>query len=474
MPGFRLNLFFLAVLLTSTAPLKASSPSGKDYFLAAGSGLAWSGIMYSYNYFVERSAFARNVGPESWQKNLTHPWVIDPDVFATNTFGHSYQGGLYFGAARELGIGFYPSIAYSTFGSFVWEVFAETNTPSINDMVSTSLMAAPLGEALHRSSQLITGVPSQGAERFFRELLGFIVSPGSSMSRLLSGKAFKEVPSGAALPPFESFITMGMIYRSSASMNPWGVYTKLTMEYGDYSQVSWSAPFTYFTLDLHGSFHPSQAVKDIPRVIGGLYSFTQNGLGIALEASGLLWGQELYTIPSQRKTGTLGLHLTFLYEETSDRALNHLSLGPRWYGDYRLGKGWDLQYILEGGYSPLMVHGFLEPSPLYYYNTVYNYGWILYGGSRVELRKGKALRLRLNYQYLFSDDYDRRVTKLNPSESRAALGENILSLEVKGVHRNLLTLDFGWRGLWQNWNYQGLPDENKKKMTFSLMGGVIL
>ena len=43
------------------------------------------------------------MNPHSIKRNLTHRWWWDTDDFASNQFGHPYQGSLYFNAGRANG-----------------------------------------------------------------------------------------------------------------------------------------------------------------------------------------------------------------------------------------------------------------------------------------------------------------------------------------------------------------------------------
>ena len=87
---------------------------------------------------------------ESIKTNLTSPWIWDNDVFLLNNPGHAYQGGWYHAAARANGFNFYESIFFDALGSLTWELFAETDIPSLNDLVVTTLGGAAFGEMLHR------------------------------------------------------------------------------------------------------------------------------------------------------------------------------------------------------------------------------------------------------------------------------------------------------------------------------------
>jgi hypothetical protein len=86
---------------------------------------------------------------ESIKTNLTSAWVWDSDHFLFNHPGHPYQGGLYHAAARSSGFNFYEAVFFDALGSLTWELFAETDIPSLNDLIVTTTGGAALGEMLH-------------------------------------------------------------------------------------------------------------------------------------------------------------------------------------------------------------------------------------------------------------------------------------------------------------------------------------
>ena len=91
--------------------------------------------------------------------------VWDLDDFTVNQIGHPYQGNNYFNAGRANGLGFYESAAVTAFGSATWEFFGETNHPSLNDFINTTLGGITLGEMFHRTGWLIRNSrrPASGA-----------------------------------------------------------------------------------------------------------------------------------------------------------------------------------------------------------------------------------------------------------------------------------------------------------------------
>lgn len=78
-------------------------------------------------------------------------WTIDQDLFTTNQFGHALQGNYQFNTARSSGLGFWTSALYATVTSLFWEIFFESEAPSVGDQLTTPMAGSMLGEALHRA-----------------------------------------------------------------------------------------------------------------------------------------------------------------------------------------------------------------------------------------------------------------------------------------------------------------------------------
>jgi len=89
---------------------------------------------------------------KQWKENVTSGPVMDEDEFVINYIGHPVSGAIYYTMARNDGLNEFESFLYSTFmSSLVWEygyeAFAET--PSIQDLFSTPIIGAFMGEYMH-------------------------------------------------------------------------------------------------------------------------------------------------------------------------------------------------------------------------------------------------------------------------------------------------------------------------------------
>ena len=152
---------FLAILLcVSSASGHASqlddenlSDSQPNYLLPAVE-MVGQHIFFNVYARLQNDDFAQ-ITPRTMWNNLYSSWEIDEDAFITNQIGHPYQGSLYFTAARSSRVGFWGSIGYTFIGSLSWEYLMETERPSVNDLITTTIGGSLLGEVMHRLSDAI-------------------------------------------------------------------------------------------------------------------------------------------------------------------------------------------------------------------------------------------------------------------------------------------------------------------------------
>src|SRR5512138_409452 len=160
----------------------------------------WSFLEGPIGYSVVQNRFAYHFGDAavydvSWDNFTDHldgPWWYDEDQFATNQFGHPYEGSMYYGAARSMGLSFYESWLMSEIGSFLWETGGETEPPSVNDQITTPIAGSILGEVLYRVSSRLVSAMSPG---FWREISVAAVSPFHGLNRQIVGD---QRPGGSA------------------------------------------------------------------------------------------------------------------------------------------------------------------------------------------------------------------------------------------------------------------------------------
>ena len=134
-----------------------------------------------WDRYILKEDYAQ-VNFSTMKKNLTSKWFWDYDPFSTNQIGHPYQGSVYFSMARSTGFDYWQSLAFTVYGSTLWELLFETDPPSVHDEIMTTVQASFLGEALHRMYFITDD---------HLPYLSWIVSPANAVNQLVTGKKLK-------------------------------------------------------------------------------------------------------------------------------------------------------------------------------------------------------------------------------------------------------------------------------------------
>ena len=165
-----------------TAPV-----AGKNTAVALGEVLLVNVLMWQGSYWLGKD-YAK-ISTDSIAQNFRKGWIIDTDAFWTNQFGHPYEGALFYTAARSTGHGPYESFGVSFLGSLFWESFMETQSPSVNDQVTTPGGGSVFGEVLYRMYRLIidSAGPRPSGWRKFGALL---VSPLDGANQFVFGDRY--------------------------------------------------------------------------------------------------------------------------------------------------------------------------------------------------------------------------------------------------------------------------------------------
>jgi hypothetical protein len=95
-----------------------------------------------------------------------------------------------------------------------WEMIAESDYPSPNDVFSTTFGGMAVGEVTHRISNLILNNKRRGFNRVMRELLFTAVNPAGGLVRLSKGDMWKVDDSvflyhDKSEIPFDCFLSVG-------------------------------------------------------------------------------------------------------------------------------------------------------------------------------------------------------------------------------------------------------------------------
>ena len=143
--------------------------------------VAIQSAMVVYNDKLGKAKWA-NISLHSIGRNLTSPWVFDDDQYWVNQVFHPYQGTWTHTAGRSAGLSFWEAAALDLGASMAWEIAGETERPSLNDQVTTTVGGAVLGEVFHRAIGLLWSDPG-----WHRQVAAGILSPPAALNRSVVG-----------------------------------------------------------------------------------------------------------------------------------------------------------------------------------------------------------------------------------------------------------------------------------------------
>ena len=123
----------------------------KHPFVALSGALGFNLLLSTWNRYMIGSGWAKT-GWEEWDHFWEREMSWDRDWYWTNFFLHPYQGSMYYMASRGANLNQLESFLITALGSYTWEFLCETNAPSKNDMVFTSVGSFCVGEMFYRLS----------------------------------------------------------------------------------------------------------------------------------------------------------------------------------------------------------------------------------------------------------------------------------------------------------------------------------
>lgn len=202
--------------------------------LALGEAIPWLTDDYLWKESWANISFktiGNNIKPSSWA------W--DNDQFQVNQIGHPFHGSIYYNAFRANGYTFWRSVPAAFAGSYVWETLGETQAPSINDFINTSVGGVMLGEAIHRMSSKLVNSRSRGLKRQASEIFAMLINPSNGLNRLLDGKwgKVRESAGEQDTTTLSAAVEFGMRKFNVNNKNPFqsgrfGTYGRLRLSYG--------------------------------------------------------------------------------------------------------------------------------------------------------------------------------------------------------------------------------------------------
>ena len=283
----------------------------KRPWLATGEAFGLNMLVWSFDRFVMNEDFARINGHTIKQNFKTGP-VWDTDKFSTNLVAHPYHGSLYYNTARSNGLSFWQSMPFAAGGSLMWEFFMETEPPSINDMLATTMGGIELGEITFRLSDLFIDNRSRGAERVGRELLAGLISPMRGINRLLTGEAWRHSASKGRTyqsVPVNFIVSAGPRFLAEQKDSHRGTTSMqlgLRLDYGDPFGDDFYSPYEWFQLRM------------------GIDLFSAQPLISQVSAVGAIWGKQVWSKGTRSLAAGIFQHFDYYDSELrkhSDRTV---------------------------------------------------------------------------------------------------------------------------------------------------------
>lgn len=267
---------------------------------------------------------------KAWSQNLKDGFEWDKDPIQTNFFGHPYNGSFYFTGARAAGLTFWEAIPYTLGGSLAWEVFGETERPSMNDIFSTTFGGIILGEVTYRISSQILDESETGWPRLGRELLAAAVAPMRGFDRLVTRRAWADGAPGLRRR-FEIAFNTGLERVGSIDFNndipaiegevakvpvKNALMAAVQIDYGDYlpNERGTLGPFDAFRLYAAGNLNAANGLQ-----------------GVQIYGDGLLHGWSSWLTGDQghdQDNNVIGFNATYDYQGISQINLSGIGVGP--------------------------------------------------------------------------------------------------------------------------------------------------
>lgn len=305
---------------TGTASEKELSPR---YGIAALEAMGSNLFLLGINRYIRQADYAM-ISPDSMRTNLTSWWVWDQDEFSVNQIGHPYQGSYYFIAGRSNNLSFWESSLLTLGGSTTWELLMETELPSINDLIVTSLGGMAVGEMFHRLY----------LEADTRNLPArWVISPLDSLNSEIFKERPRSSPSRSSLR--QASLAGGIVLADfkldgsrnyEAAENNFSAYANGQIIYGDPFTLESISPFEHFEqrfqINLSDTFYSASFFSD-----------------------GSLAAYPLYDSPHSQGTALLSLHYDFIFSSLVNFSAN--SIGFSYKTRHQLGSSWDLSAKLH-------------------------------------------------------------------------------------------------------------------------------
>lgn len=267
-------------------------------------------VVYGLANLVRGQVTAR-VTPTTWWANMENGWVWDLDDFVVNQIGHPYQGSNYFNAGRANGLSFYESAAMAAFGSSTWEFYGETNMPSLNDFINTTLGGIAWGEVLHRAAWLVRDPRQSGKARMWSELSATVLDPVTGYNRFRTGDAKRvgEKPADMVPTSLGAVASVGVLWLGTEHEPFEGAgrpFFEADVLYGDPLHGRSRDPYDAFLMQLRfGGGGPLSEARLTGRLLG--QPLSSGRLQFSVSQSYDYQNNDAYSFGAQSFAGSLGV-----------------------------------------------------------------------------------------------------------------------------------------------------------------------
>jgi hypothetical protein len=376
------------------------------------------------------------VGFNSWDRTAiksgfpwNNGWKWDNDRFGNNFFLHPYTGGGYFNSARANGYNFWESSVFVFGGAYTYKLFGENGWPNgkpeRNDLIATTLGGMFAGEVLYRISSVVIDERTTGAERFGREILALVVSPGRAFTRFMDGKMFNHTTQEVyQKEPTDVVLSAGGVLvndKNALGTGPTGFLLNADFDYGKPFEKRYRKPYDYFQLRADMNFGLGR--KWVDNVVGyGILTGKNAKVGNTDILAGIFqhydyWDNSLFELgtmsfgggiitmtPLARGTNLyMDFHLAAIpFAGNSTQVITDTSEGR----DYNFSGGAQVKYALT-----LNVGGLFSVTLLSYYYWMHTYvgptgdNFIGIVKPRIEVHLFSNVGIGLEHTIIYEDRY---------------------------------------------------------------------
>jgi len=386
-----------------------------------------------FNWAVCRYIFKfdwARISTQDWKNNLKYGWEWDVDRFGVNFIGHPHTGSNYFNVARSNGYSFWATYPFTIAGSFMWEYFGENTRPSKNDLITTPVSGAFLGEILYRISSNILDDRKRGTERVWREILAGLINPTRALNRFTQKKMWR-VSTTDVYQQEPVNITFSMGAHRVNENNKFGTgatnaIANLQLDYGDPFEIRKRKPFDVFRLKLEGRYGDDKKIVD-------------NVLG-----HGLLFGKNII----KGNHGMLaGIFQHFDYWNNKIFEVGSLGFGPGIISKIKFGRNSTLYSGLHFAGVPIAGNSTrFGPDTSEFRDYPFGGGWEAKIEERLNLAKWISIGLNGYYYWIFNYEGSKgksRIGILKPLINLRLFKNTSLGFEHHIYYDNHFINDFG-------------------------------